>query len=110
MRVLVTGGRTFDKWRVVSAALESANPKVIIQGGAPGADALARKWADVHGIPTVSYIPNWSKGKKAGPMRNSFMLEDSRPDVVVAFPGGRGTEDMVLKADAAGIHVVKVTA
>jgi hypothetical protein len=31
------------------------------------------------------------------------------PDLVVAFPGGRGTADMVRRAKAAGCEVLEVT-
>lgn len=34
----------------------------------------------------------------------------ARPDLVVAFPGGRGTADMVRRATAAGIEVIRVSA
>ncbi len=108
MRVLVCGGRTFENWKVISKELSEIKPTVIIQGGAPGADRLAAKYADVNGIPLVTYPALWSRGKKAGPQRNAFMLEDSRPDIVIAFPGGYGTQDMVNKSKLAGICVVEV--
>lgn len=38
----------------------------------------------------------------AGPIRNSFMLALG-PDLVLAFPGGRGTADMVRQASEAGV-------
>jgi hypothetical protein len=106
MRVLVCGGRSFDEWRKVHEALLAINPTVIIQGGANGADALARRWGQCNNVPVVTYEANWKVGKKAGPERNAFMLKDSRPDIVVAFPGGRGTSDMISKANAAGIRLV----
>lgn len=34
------------------------------------------------------------------------MLTDGQPDLVVAFPGGRGTADMVRRARAAGVETV----
>jgi hypothetical protein len=34
------------------------------------------------------------------------MLVDSRPDCVIAFPGGSDTADLVAKASAAGIQVI----
>jgi hypothetical protein len=37
------------------------------------------------------------------------MLDMEKPDLVVAFPGGRGTADMVRRAKAAGVRVVAVT-
>ena len=36
------------------------------------------------------------------------MLDDGKPDMVVAFPGGRGTEDMMRRARNAGIRVIEV--
>ncbi len=110
MRVLVCGGRTFENWKVVSQHLSEIKPTVIIQGGASGADRLAAKYADVNGIPLVTYPALWSRGKKAGPQRNAFMLEDSRPDIVIAFPGGNGTRDMIDKAKRAGVRVLEITA
>lgn len=105
MRVLVCGGRSFDGWSAVHRTLSEIKPSVVIQGGASGADQLAAKWADVNGVPLVTYPALWKQGKKAGPIRNAFMLQDGRPDVVIAFPGGHGTEDMIRKAEAAGVPV-----
>ena len=105
MRVLVCGGRTFDNWEAVHRELHGIGPSVIITGGAPGADRLAEKWANHNGIPLVVYPALWSRGRKAGPERNAFMLHDSQPDIVVAFPGGRGTADMVARARKAGLFV-----
>lgn len=106
MRILVCGGRSYEDWNAVSKALKSLEPTVIIQGGAPGADRLAQKWAEHNAIPVVTYPANWNTGKKGGPMRNAFMLGDSRPDMVVAFPGGTGTADMVRQAVAASVPVM----
>jgi len=51
----------------------------------------------------------WSKhGRAAGPIRNQEMIDECKPDLVVAFPGGRGTADMVRRAKAAGIRVIEV--
>lgn len=105
MRVLVCGGRNYYEWNVVQRTLSEIKPSVVINGGAPGADALATKWASVNGVPLVTYPALWHQGKKAGPQRNAFMLADSRPELVVAFPGGPGTRDMIQKAEAAGLKV-----
>ena len=37
------------------------------------------------------------------------MIDRGKPDLVIAFPGGRGTEDMVTRAERAGIPVRRVT-
>lgn len=36
------------------------------------------------------------------------MLDLAKPDVVVAFKGGRGTADMVRRAREAGVKVIEV--
>jgi UDP-N-acetylmuramoylalanine-D-glutamate ligase len=35
------------------------------------------------------------------------MLNEGKPDLVVAFPGGAGTENMVSLATKAGIEVIR---
>jgi hypothetical protein len=36
------------------------------------------------------------------------MLDDGKPELVVAFPGGRGTADMMRRAREAGVEVIEV--
>jgi hypothetical protein len=49
-------------------------------------------------------MADWEKlGRSAGPIRNQAMLDEGRPDLVVAFPGHHGTADMVRRARAAGV-------
>jgi len=51
----------------------------------------------------------WDKyGKAAGYRRNARMLEHPAPDLVVAFPGGPGTANMVMLAKRAGIPVREI--
>lgn len=80
----------------------------MIQGGALGADKFAAEWA--RSKPELQrYVcrAEWDKyGKKAGPMRNARMLE-WKPDLVVAFAGGVGTENMVKQAEQAGVKVIR---
>ena len=108
MRVLVCGGREFHeraKLRKTLAELEGIS--VVINGGAPGADRMAEEWARHQGIPTIRMEANWTRyGRKAGPMRNQWMIDHAKPDLVVAFAGGHGTADMVRRAEDAGIAVV----
>jgi hypothetical protein len=82
---------------------------LIIHGAASGADSFAQCWADSRKIVALPFKAEWeTKGKAAGPLRNQRMLDEGKPDLVVAFPGGRGTADMVRRARAAGIRVVEV--
>lgn len=67
---------------------------VIVSGSCPtGADFLAEAWAASRGVPVERYPADWSLGKSAGPARNEEMAA-TRPDLAMAFPGGRGTDDM----------------
>lgn len=82
----------------------------IITGGAKGADTLAKLWADSRGYDCVTFWANWNKFKKsAGPIRNKRMLRYN-PDVVVAYPGDKGTQNMLQLARTKGIwteeHVI----
>lgn len=112
MKVLVTGGRDFDRAGVVSGVLDVLHQKHgfthVIQGDATGADSLAADWAASEGIQPVTCWPLWRfYGKAAGAIRNQRMLELA-PDMVVAFPGGVGTAHMVRIARKAGIKVHEV--
>ena len=108
-RVLVCGGRDYRDAPRVAFVLRSLRPSLIAHGGARGADLLARDWATGDGVPQCAYPADWEKyGRAAGPRRNADMLAHFKPDLVVAFPGGRGTADMVERALAAGVNVVKV--
>jgi len=111
MRVLVCGGRDFHDAALVERTLNDIEPpvRVVIEGGASGADYLGRTWAKLRQRGVETYDAMWKRdGKAAGPIRNQAMLVNGRPDLVVAFPGGRGTADMVRRAKAAGVPVVEV--
>lgn len=110
--ILVTGGRDFRDQKAVYAALDEidrANGITgLIHGGASGADTLAGMWAISQGVTVYLHPADWAKyGTGAGPVRNQEMLDRGKPDAVVAFPGGRGTADMVRRAKAAGVPVIE---
>lgn len=113
MRVLVCGGRDYGDRAAVARELDDylhrVSHLVIIQGGASGADQLARDWCVQRFVSYQHFPADWRRhGKAAGPIRNAQMLADGRPDVVLAFPGGRGTADMIRQARAAGVPVREV--
>lgn len=102
MRVIVCGGRNFEGVGQVFRALDEFHEKdrivALMHGGATGVDDFARRWAHANGIRTWTRRADWEKhGRAAGPIRNARMLE-WLPDCVIAFPGGRGTADMVQQA------------
>lgn len=111
MRALICGGRDFLNaalvWSWLDRLHEATPITAIIQGGAAGVDAIANEWAKTK--PEIQRFvcrADWKKhGRSAGPKRNARMLE-WRPDVVVAFPGGRGTADMLARAIAAKVKII----
>jgi hypothetical protein len=105
MRVLVCGGRDFDNYQAVETVLNSIpGISLIINGGAKGADALSSKWAKEHKVACLVFPALWNKeGKAAGPLRNVRMLEEGQPQMVVAFPGGKGTAHMLALTKQADI-------
>lgn len=112
MRVLVCGGRDYEDETRVGNVLDGIRyPSIgeIIHGGAPGADTLANSYASINRLPVQIFRADWKRyGNRAGPIRNQRMLDEGKPDLVVAFPGGRGTADMVRRAKAAGVRVIEV--
>lgn len=112
MRVLVCGGRDYTNKDAVYDALTflSVHEDLhIIAGGARGADAFGAQWALDHDMPLNVYNADWeTHGKSAGPIRNQQMLDEGKPDLVLAFPGGRGTNHMKRIARKAGVEVVEV--
>lgn len=114
MRVLVCGGRDYADNNALRKQLDlqhAAKPiSVLIEGGARGADRLAAEWAEDWGVPVMRFPAPWRvAGKAAGPWRNDAMLRFGAPLLVIAFPGGRGTADMVNKAKRRGIDVIEVS-
>lgn len=113
MRVLVCGGRTFCdhlQFKTVMDKLhKERNITHVIQGGARGADYLAHVWSARKGIKESVFNPDWKAfGKSAGPIRNRVMLDEGKPDLVVAFPGGEGTAHMVAYARKKGVEVIVI--
>jgi len=128
MRVLVTGGRDYDDMASVFGALDELRAKhgrlTVIQGGATaGADYIARSWcareksvhminepAEWRDMTATPCVPRRRRdgtpyNAAAGGIRNQKMLDDHKPDLVLAFDGGTGTADMVRRAKAAGVPV-----
>lgn len=114
--VVVTGGRDYEDRRVVFDTLDAIHAETPIRRLAQGecrtgADRLARLWALEHGACLVGYHALWQfHGTVAGPIRNRAMINAERPDIVVAFPGNRGTADCCAYAESEGFTVVRYPA
>jgi len=122
MRILVCGGRTWgytpesnykerdiEQFNCGLDYLKRLNPVCVISGGAKGADELGPMLSDLLRRESKVFRADWKKhGKAAGPIRNKQMLDKGKPDLVVAFPGGSGTSNMVKQAREAGVEVLVV--
>jgi hypothetical protein len=107
-RVLACGGRTFTDKDLIWRTLDGLDVSFLIVGGAAGADFYAEKWARERGVPLAIIPALWNVyGNSAGVRRNGWMLALG-PELVVAFPGGKGTLSMVTLAREAGVEVLTV--
>lgn len=119
-RIVVTGGREFNDIDRVREDLRIVDPVRVAQGGARGADQIARDawWSLTGCIPrlpastedrSVTYLADWSKhGRSAGLRRNEEMLDAEKPDLVLAYPdpASRGTWHCIKAAIRMRVPVV----
>lgn len=115
VRVVVTGGRDYSDYGYVERVmnlyrLQGNRIQVLIYGVATGADTLCYEWAVSKGILTLPFPvtkDDWSRlGRGAGPIRNRRMIVEGKPDICIAFPGGRGTANMVSQCKEFGVPVI----
>lgn len=111
--VAVTGGRDyFDDSAVFwwLDELHGAYPfNRLVHGAAPGADSIAGEWARSRGVPFQAFKADWKKHKMAaGPIRNRQIIDVAKPSLVIAFPGHRGTADMIKACEERGVPSVQV--
>ena len=93
--VLVTGDRDWTDWELLYSVLDQADPDILIEGEARGADKWSRNWAESRGFSPLEpnfhngvYVPHssitgkvffpmpadWKRFKRAaGPIRNGQM-------------------------------------
>ena len=116
--ICVTGHREFSDYDLLARSLDDVieakgAPTSIMHGGAPGADALASRFAYERKIDLDIRGALWGRyGSKAGPIRNQSMRDSLiADDVVVAFPGAnsRGTWHMVNICLAAELEVLVIS-
>ncbi len=113
MKVLVCGDRNWsDKNAIRSwlSKLQDWGYTELIEGGARGADTIAKEEATLLHMNRQHFPAQWDKyGKAAGPIRNRAML-DQQPDLVLAFHGdigsSKGTRDCVNEAIKRGIPTI----
>lgn len=108
MKVIVAGGRDFKRTKWGREVLDALHSEIefteVVCGMARGADTMGRYWAHDHHIPVKQFPAKWDKyGAAAGPIRNGQMA--AYADVLIAFPGGKGTANMVKQAKQHGLII-----
>lgn len=117
--VVVTGGRDVTPTPEELAAFrwwcESNGARVVRHGAAAGVDSavgrLAGRWR------VERWPADWGEhGRAAGMIRNRAMVQGRRgdhvefADVLIAWPGGRGTAGCRAEAMKCGVRVIEIAA
>lgn len=127
-RIAVTGGRdhriTTEEREYLRDFLaflrEDREFIVLLHGNCRGVDREAARLAEEWGFPAVPFEAPWNYvmrdaggerlpqkvGTQAGPLRNWMMLQAA--DLLIAFPGGRGTANCIKQARELGVEVAEV--
>ena len=113
MKVLICGGRDYTNEGYLRDELEAFDALTpitcVVHGGQRGVDKFANTWALDNGIEVREYKADWEQfGRSAGPIRNKLMLYKEEPDLVIAFPGNRGTAHMIEISEEQGYPVKRV--
>lgn len=117
--VLICGGRNLNNiivWEwlekyAIKKLEEHFNSHIkidkVITGGALGADRGGSQWAISNNLYLIEFLANWKKyGKSAGIIRNKEMLNIGNPNIIIAFPGGNGTNNMIKISREKGIEII----
>lgn len=102
MKLIVAGGRDLNDEEMVWGILDQLASQIdreieeVVCGGASGADALGKRWAEFNNISVGMFPADWdTHGKAAGYRRNVDMANHA--DVLYAFWDGssKGTKHMI---------------
>lgn len=111
MKVIICGDRNWTDYKMIEAFIVTL-PKdtIIIEGDCKETDQLSGLIGKKYGYEVISVPAEWKKyGRKAGPIRNQEILDEYKPDLVVAFHNdiehSKGTKNMIDLAIKAGVHV-----
>jgi hypothetical protein len=123
MKIAVTGGREHTPtlaemnryeflWNMLGGKAQvngMCKHKTALPGNVPvGVDAHLLVWAREAGVPVLPFYAEWNRfGRGAGMIRNKKMVDTC--DVLIAFPGGKGTASAIAAARELGRPVYFAT-
>lgn len=115
--IIACGGRDLiisdqDCARSLLARVSGCRVHLLIHGNAKGADAAINRAAHLLAWPCLAISADWQRhGRCAGPIRNQQLLQlaiekaialqsptEQISILVIAFPGGKGTADLIQQA------------
>ena len=111
MILAIVGSRDYDDYDnfkiiVKKYIKKHGTPELIVSGGASGIDSLAEKYAKEFDIPIKIFYAKWKKyGKKAGPHRNTKIVNMSTHILAMPSKSSIGTYDTINKGKKAGLIV-----
>jgi hypothetical protein len=115
-KVAVIGSRSLTDQKLVFDYLDLNYDriKMIVSGGAAGADTMAQEWAKERGFPVLVFYPRWKErdgthNRGAGFKRNRSIVEEA--DVVVAFWDGKsnGTKNSLDTAKSLNKKIIIIS-
>ena len=112
MKLIIAGSHTFTDYQHLCQVLAPDRHRItqVLTGGAPGADALGKRWAWSKQVPWKGFKVDWARfGKVAGVPCNRQMAESG--DILLAL-GDRpspGTAHLIQCMRALGKPVVVVS-
>lgn len=116
MRLIIAGTRTIhpdfgvldQETRSIEAAL-GKHITVVLCGGARGADAAGKRWAEARGIKVEMWNADWERfGMRAGHMRNEQMANHADALLLLWDGESRGSKSMLRYATKKGLRVRQV--
>jgi len=108
MKILAAGTTTTDP-DLAFRTLDKHHKRTPITLLVTTVDFLAaRAWAERNDVRASVYEPKPEHGSVGPALMNQAILRDDRPAVVLAFPGGKETGDLVNRAMMAKVPVYAV--
>lgn len=114
--VIVSGGRDYGEidrmWKLLDEVNKTRKIGLLCHGACKygGADLHAENWAKSREVDYLGMPAKFgTRGPQGGPDRNASLLKHCDPDLVLCFPGGNGTADMLRKAKRAGVWTIDLS-
>lgn len=109
MRIVVCGGRTYPHNGRVHRALNAVHWRKpitrLIHAATPGTASLAAAWAVSNGVDAESHLLLAGLPPRAAEQQCNAEMIATAPEGVIAFPGGRSTADLCMRADSSSIRI-----